>query len=98
MNSIASNTVRKRFITNYEAYINSIVQEAMERRDHQLRLSFEEYLVLGRVTGAIRPALDLIMLPLEISEEYLELRSVKELEMIAIDLIAIANVSLFYFY
>lgn len=64
----------------------------MERRERQVRPSLEEYLTLRRSTGAIKPSLDLIMLPLEISDEYLELDSVKELELIAIDLIAIANV------
>lgn len=59
-----------------------------------MRLSVDEYLALRRSTGAIKPSLDLIMLPLEISDEYLELDNVKELEIMAIDLIAIANVSL----
>ncbi|PPQ77846.1 hypothetical protein CVT25_015339 [Psilocybe cyanescens] len=88
---IASNTVKRRFVKSYDAYVNAVVQEAMERRERQVRPSLEEYLTLRRSTGAIKPSLDLIMLPLEISDEYLELDSVKELELIAIDLIAIAN-------
>lgn len=51
-----------------------------------------DYLDLRRYTGAIKPSLDLLLLPFEISDELLNTPTVKELEMIAIEMIAVANV------
>lgn len=74
--------------------MNAMVQEAEERDVHCIRKSVEDYLKLRRRTGAIKPSFDLILLPLEIPTVYLESLFVKQLEIIAIDLIAVANVRL----
>lgn len=73
--------------------MNAMVQEAEERDTLSIRTSLEDYLKLRRRTGAIKPSFDLILLPLEIPRIYLESPLVKQLEIIAIDLIAVANVS-----
>lgn len=73
--------------------MNAMVQEAEERDTLSIRTSLEDYLKLRRRTGAIKPSFDLILLPLEIPPIYLESPLVEQLETIAIDLIAVANVS-----
>ena len=88
----ASPTAVRRFIPSYEAYVNAMVQEATERETRSIRPSIEEYLELRRSTGAIKPSFDLMLLPLDLPEEVSESAEVRELEVIAIDLIAVANV------
>jgi len=70
-----------------------MVEEAEDRSIRSVRRSIEDYLNLRRYTGAIKPSFDLILLPLEIPKEILESEVVKELEIIAIDMVAVANVS-----
>ncbi|KAF9465685.1 isoprenoid synthase domain-containing protein [Collybia nuda] len=87
----ASSTTIRRFIRSYEDYVCAMTQEAQDRQYKSVRKSMDEYLDLRRYTGAIKPSLDLILLPLEISDKLLDSPTVKELEMIAIELIAVAN-------
>jgi hypothetical protein len=89
----ASNTAKRRFIRSYEDYVRAMTQEAQDRQHKSVRKSMAAYLELRRYTGAIKPSLDLLLLPLEISDELLDSPTVKELEMIAIELIAVANVN-----
>ncbi|GJJ12833.1 hypothetical protein Clacol_007078 [Clathrus columnatus] len=91
LSKTASRTCLDRFVKSYQAYMNAMVQEAEERDVHSIRTSIEDYLSLRRSTGAIKPSFDLILLPLEIPTVYLESPFVKQLEIIAIDLIAVAN-------
>lgn len=75
-----------------------MTQEAQDRQHKSVRKSMADYLDLRRYTGAIKPSLDLLLLPLEISDELLDIPVVKELEMIAIEMIAVANVSLIFIF
>lgn len=94
----ASNTATHRFIKSYEDYLCAMTQEAQDRQHKSVRKSMADYLDLRRYTGAIKPSLDLLLLPLEISDELLDIPVVKELEMIAIEMIAVANVSLIFIF
>lgn len=78
---------------SYEAYINAMVREARDREEHVIRRSIDDYLELRRYTGAIKPSFDMILLPLEIPDCLLEDQRVVDLEIIAIDMVAVANVS-----
>ncbi|GJJ12837.1 hypothetical protein Clacol_007082 [Clathrus columnatus] len=91
LSTIASKTCLDRFVKSYRIYMNAMVQEAKERNVHSVRTSIEEYLKLRRGTSAIQPSFDLLLLPLDIPRLYLESSSIKKLEIIAIDLIAVAN-------
>ena len=70
-----------------------MTQEAQDRHHKSVRKSMADYLDLRRYTGAIKPSLDLLLLPLEISNELLDSPAIKELEIIAIEMIAVANVT-----
>ncbi|KAF9465703.1 isoprenoid synthase domain-containing protein [Collybia nuda] len=87
----ASSTTRRRFIKSYEDYVHAMTREAQDRQCKRVCKSMDEYLDLRRYTCAIKPSLDMILLPLEISDEILDNPIVKGLEMIAIELIAVAN-------
>ncbi|KAF9465679.1 terpenoid synthase [Collybia nuda] len=87
----ASNTTVRRFVKSYEDYVRAMTQEAQDRQHKSVRKSMAEYLDLRRYTGAIKPSFDCLLLPLEISDALLDSPAVKELEMIAIELIAVAN-------
>jgi hypothetical protein len=69
------------------------VEEATDRDKRSIRTSIEDYLSLRCRTGAVRPPLNLLLLPLEISDNVLQNPKVKELEVLALDMIAITNVS-----
>lgn len=90
----SSETAKRRFIESYEVYMRAMVEEAGDRGKLSIRHSIEEYLELRRYTGAIKPSFDLLLLPLEIPDSLLLDPKVKELEIIAIDMIAVANVSI----
>ncbi|KAJ3561920.1 hypothetical protein NP233_g9901 [Leucocoprinus birnbaumii] len=87
----ASETVKRRFIASYEDYVRAMIQEADDRQQKRVRKSMADYLALRRYTGAIKPSFDLLLLPSEISDEVLDMPVVKELEMIAIEMVAVAN-------
>jgi len=71
--------------------MKAMVEEATDRNKRSIRKNIDEYLALRRYTGAIKPSFDLLLLPLEIPERVLQDPRVKELEMLAIDMIAVAN-------
>lgn len=85
--------MKRRFLKSYEDYVEAMTLEVEDRQQKSVRKSMADYLDLRRYTGAIKPSLDLILLPLEISDQLLESPTIKELEMIAIEMIAIANVN-----
>ncbi|KAJ3567612.1 hypothetical protein NP233_g6248 [Leucocoprinus birnbaumii] len=87
----ASDTSNRRFVKSYEEFLFSMTQEAKDRQNRSVSKSMDDYLALRRSTGAIKPSFDLLLLPFEISDEVLDLPVVKELEVIAIELIAVAN-------
>jgi len=91
----SSQTTLLRFIPSYERYLEAVLCEAAERENHFIRGSIDAYLALRRYTGAIKPSFDLILLPVEIPDEVLLDPRIVKLEMIAIDMVAVANVSVF---
>jgi hypothetical protein len=93
MESSSSTTAKRRFIGNYETYLKGVVEEATDREKKYIRTNIEDYLALRRRTSAVKPSLDLLLLPLEIPNNVLQDPKVKELETLANDMIAVANVS-----
>ncbi|KAK7463516.1 hypothetical protein VKT23_006864 [Stygiomarasmius scandens] len=87
----SSQTTLLRFIPSYERYLEAVLCEAAERENHFIRGSIDAYLALRRYTGAIKPSFDLILLPVEIPDEVLLDPRIVKLEMIAIDMVAVAN-------
>ena len=88
----SSQTTLRRFIPSYERYLEAVLYEAADRESHIIRGSIDDYLALRRYTGAIKPSFDLILLPVEIPDEVLLDPRIVNLEMIAIDMVAVANV------
>ncbi|KAK7443530.1 hypothetical protein VKT23_015703 [Stygiomarasmius scandens] len=87
----SSQTTLRRFIPSYERYLEAVLYEAADRESHIIRGSIDDYLALRRYTGAIKPSFDLILLPVEIPDEVLLDPRIVNLEMIAIDMVAVAN-------
>jgi hypothetical protein len=83
----------RRFLKSYEGYLRAMVKEAKDRETRAIRTTVEEYLALRRYTGAIIPSFDMILLPLDIPDSVLADPRIKELEMMAIEMVAVANVS-----
>ena len=76
--------------------MKAMVNEAFDREKKAVRTNLEDYLNLRRYTGAIKPSFDFILLPLDIPESFLNHPVIQQLEFLAIDMIAVANVRLIY--
>jgi len=87
----SSPSFSRRFLKDYETYLRAMVKEAKDRETRSIRHSIEEYLELRRYTGAIKPSFDMIFLPLDIPDWVLEDPRIKELEFMAIEMVAVAN-------
>jgi len=85
----SSNSLR--FLKDYEYYLKAMVKEAKDRETRSIRTTIEGYLELRRYTGAIKPSFDMILMPLDIPEVVLEEPKIKELEAMAIEMVAVAN-------
>lgn len=85
--------VSQRFLAHYSNYIAAVAKEACQREGRAVSKTIEEYLSLRRFTGGVQPAFDLVLLPLQVPNDILEDLRIKELEIIANDLVAISNVS-----
>jgi hypothetical protein len=90
----STTNVSRRLLRNYEGYLRATVQEARDRETRSIAHTVEEYLALRRYTGAIIPSFDMILLPLDIPDSVLADPRINELEMIAAEMVCVANVSL----
>jgi len=89
--NIASSSVAHRFAKDFERYLQAMVREAGDREKREIKPSIDEYLELRRYTGAIKPSLDMILLPLDIPDYILDDQRIRNLESMAIEMIAVAN-------
>ena len=90
----ASPRTARRLLKNYENYLLAVVKEAKDRETHHIPTSIEEYLELRRLTGAMIPSFDMLLLPLDIPDQILDDPSIKALEFMVVDMVVVANVSL----
>ncbi|KAF7373114.1 Terpene cyclase [Mycena sanguinolenta] len=91
LHRVASSRVLARFITNYELYLQAVVNEAHERDRNVVRPSLESYLTLQRGTGGIRMCFDLLLVPDEFPVSVLNDTRVARVERLGHDLVAVGN-------
>jgi hypothetical protein len=89
----SSKNFSRRFFKNYKEFLSAMVREAKDRETRAIRTTIEDYLTLRRYSGAFIPVLDMILLPLDIPDSVLADPRIKQLEMMAIEMVAVANVS-----
>ncbi|KAJ6455197.1 isoprenoid synthase domain-containing protein [Mycena sanguinolenta] len=91
LHRVASSDVLARFFTNYELYLEAVINEADERDRDVVRPSFYSYLKLRRETGAVIMCFDLLLVPDEIPQSVLNDPRVARVERLGIELICVAN-------
>jgi len=89
--NVASPYITRRFVKGYAQYLKATAEEARDRENRAIKLSVDEYLKLRRDTSAVKPSLDMILLPLDIPDHILDDPKMRNLEIIANDLISVAN-------
>src|ERR1700761_9146252 len=90
----ASTTAISRFVKHYELYTAAVCQQA-EDRDNSFVRDIDSYMTVGRDTIGATSSFDLLLLDIEISDEKLDDTRIVELELLATDMIILANVSPF---
>jgi hypothetical protein len=84
----------ERFISDFDAYTKSVIQEAEDRvADHQRTVMINDYLILRRDTCGAKPTFSFLGLGLNISNAVFDNPLIISLIENATDRIAITNVS-----
>ena len=80
-----------RFISEYRDYLAAVVQEVKDRKAGYIR-TIEEHILLRRGTAAGGPLFLFTCLPDDIPDEIADHPEVKELTILAMDIVGLANV------
>ena len=86
----ATPTAQARFINMFQAYIGSVVQQAMDRSLGYIR-DVDSYFELRRETAGLRPAFAIIEIHMNIPPHVMDHPVIQKLTVLCIDMIAIAN-------
>ena len=87
----ASKTSQRVFMSTFETYVDAVIQEAADRSKGHIR-DIESYLEYRRHTAGSYPTFSLLYLDVDISLEVLEHPALKQLTLLAGDMIVILNV------
>jgi hypothetical protein len=88
----ASAQSQKRFIAAFEEYLESMVQEAIDRSERRIR-DIQSYIDIRRATVGAKPALALIELDMNIPDEVVSHPAIQVMESATSDMISASNVS-----
>ena len=88
----ASPQSQRRFIKTYRAYIQAVVQEAVDRGRKHIR-NVEEYFEVRRDTIGTRPSFALLELDMNLPEKAVQHPVIEEMTILATDMIILDNVS-----
>jgi hypothetical protein len=91
----ASVQTQKRFIAIFDKFLESIVQQAIDRDGRQIR-NVQSYIDMRRDTGGVRPALVLIELGLDIPDDVFLHPAIEVMMTATNDMICLDNVSDFF--
>jgi len=86
----ATPTAQKRFIDNFQTYTDSVVQQALDRDDHNIR-EVEDYFEVRRDTIGAKPSFAINEVHLNIPDEVMQHDVLKKLHSSAIDMLCIGN-------
>lgn len=90
----ASPGSQKRFLEYYEQYTQSVVQQAVDRQNKHIR-TVDEYFAVRRDTIGAKPSFAVLELDFNLPQEVLDHPTIKEMEILSIDMIILGNVSFF---
>ncbi|KAF8919623.1 terpenoid synthase [Mucidula mucida] len=86
----ASPTSMKRFIDTFDAYVESVVDQAKDRSDDRIR-TVDNYMELRRLTIGGKPSFALLELGMDLPDGVIEHPVMEKLTEIALDLIILGN-------
>ncbi|KAH6645714.1 terpenoid synthase [Truncatella angustata] len=93
--TISTNSFQRRFLASWEHYLKGTAQQAEDRsRSHICTVS--SYLEVRRQTIGVMPSLAFFQMGMDLTDEVLTHRTIRALEMLAVDLTIIANDVLSY--
>ena len=86
-----SDSSTKRFLSEYRDYLAAVIQEVKDRKAGYIR-TIEEHILLRRGTVGGGPVFVFTCLPDDIPDEIVDHPKVKELTILALDILGLANV------
>ena len=86
---------RRHFRAAWKDFAAAFITEVQYRHENRV-LDLDEYLVLRRYTSGAYPTIIMSEIPCNIPDDIRYHSVISELEMLAVDLITIANVGLFF--
>ncbi|KAF9072640.1 terpenoid synthase [Rhodocollybia butyracea] len=86
----ATPTAQRRFIEVYQAYVNSIIQQAIDRADNHIR-DVNSYFQVRRDTIGVKPSFTLLEFTMDIPDEIMEHPVIHEFTMGCVDMLIIQN-------
>jgi len=88
----SSSGCQKRFIATFDEYMESMVQEAIDRSRNHVR-DIQSYIDMRRNTIGAKPCFALLEMGMDMPDEVLSHPTIKVMEMSSIDMICLTNVS-----
>ncbi|KAF9058831.1 terpenoid synthase [Rhodocollybia butyracea] len=86
----ATPTAQRRFIDTYELYINSVIQQAIDRVDNHIR-DVDSYFQVRRDTVGMKPCFAVLEFTMDIPDEVMEHPVIHEFIIGCIDIVIIGN-------
>lgn len=86
----ATPSAQRRFLKNFELYIDGVVQQAQDR-DHCRIRDISSYFALRRNTIGAIPSLDILTVEMDLPELVFEDPSIAKLKELCVDMILIGN-------
>ncbi|KAF9067678.1 terpenoid synthase [Rhodocollybia butyracea] len=86
----ATPTGQRRFIETYQLYVNSVIQEAVDRADNHIR-DVSSYFQVRRGTVGATPSFALLEFTMDIPDEVMEHPVIREFIMGCVDMLIIGN-------
>lgn len=93
----ATPTAQRRFVENFDLYMDAVVQQAEDRTKNHIR-TFESYLEVRRDTIGAKPSFAVLELEMDLPDEVFNHPTLENLRMWVIDMLCIGNVRLFMFF
>jgi hypothetical protein len=88
----ATPTAQRHFIETYQLYVNSVLQQAIDRADNYIR-DVNSYFQVRRDTIGAKPSFTLLEFTMDIPDEVMQHPVIHELSIGCIDMLIIQNVS-----
>ena len=86
---------QRRFIQSMDEYLEGVVQESIDKKDHRV-LDIKSYIDARRRTSGVKPSFSIIELGLDIPDEVMAHPAIQEMILAAVDMAAFCNVCHIY--